>query len=257
MISIVIPTKNGLKFIERAIKSVQAQTEQDFEIIIVNDASTDHTAAILSDLSQKDRRIRVITNKESVGPGMSRNIGVNEAKSELVAFLDDDDEWISGEKLTVQKRFLEENKNVVLVGSAKNNFIKEDGTPYPVRIDTQPVSDAEIRKTMLWRNPFITSSVMLRKDAYLKVGGFAPMFLAEDYDLWIRLGQQGEMANLYNCDINYMVREGSASSTRKQEMNQIVLDLVKKYKNEYPSLYLLALLKAHARIFLFNIKKIF
>lgn len=257
MISVVIPTKNGGKYIRRAVESVLNQSETDFEIIIINDASTDETISILSELEQKDSRIRVITNTKSVGPGISRHIGIREAKSELIAFIDDDDEWISKEKLALQIKYFADHPEATVVGSAKNNFVKEDGSPYPVRMDRQPQSDAEIRKTMLWRNPFITSSVMLKKSPYLQVGGFGSLYLAEDYDLWMRMGSHGTLANIPNCDINYTVRQGNASTTRQLEMNKIVLGLVKNYKKDYPDYYYINLLKAYARIWLFHLKHLF
>jgi glycosyltransferase involved in cell wall biosynthesis len=257
MISVVIPTKNGSRFIERAIKSILAQSMQDFEIVVIDDASTDSTPQLLKELQLREPRLRVITNQKSLGPGISRHVGIRESKAEHIALIDDDDEWVSKEKLSLQYAYLKEHPDVAVVGSAKNNFIKEDGSPYPVRVDRQPLTDEEIRRTMLWRNPFITSSVLFRKDRYLEVGGFAPMYLAEDYDLWMRLGQHGTLANIPNCDINYMVREGSASTTRQQEMNKIVLSLVKNYKNEYPDNYYINLLKAYARVWLFDLKHLF
>ncbi|MES3005357.1 MAG: glycosyltransferase family 2 protein [Patescibacteria group bacterium] len=257
MISVIIPTKNGSQYIGRAIKSVLSQTETDLEIIVINDASTDNTANLVTELQQHDARIRLITNKTSVGPGISRHVGIRESKSEFIALIDDDDEWLSKEKLSLQKKYLDEHPRVAVVGSAKNNFVREDGSIYPVRMDRQPETDAEIRRTMLWRNPFITSSVMLKKDPYLEVGGFSPMYLAEDYDLWMRLGHHGELANIHNCDINYMIREGSASTLRQQEMNHIILGLVKNYKNDYPRFYYINLIKAYARIWLFDLKHLF
>lgn len=253
MISIIIPTKNASKHIIRAVESVISQSEKDIEIIIINDASTDDTAQVLADLQKKDNRIHIITNQKNVGPGISRDIGIRQAASDYIAFIDDDDEWVSKEKLALQKKYLDEHPHVVIVGSAKNNFIREDGTPYPIHLDRQPQTDAEIRRSMLWRNPFITSSILLKKDAYLQAGGFAPMYLAEDYDLWMRMGQQGVLANILECDINYMVREGSASTTRQQEMNRVVISLIKKYKDTYP-FFFMSLIKGYLRLLVVYIK---
>lgn len=258
MISIIIPVKNGSKYIKGAIESIRSQTEKNVEIVVIDDASTDDTQTILSEIQKTDLLFKIIRNEKSRGPGASRHIGILASSGELIAFLDDDDRWISPQKLSKQSTYLQDNPECVIVGSAKNSFTSEDGSPYPIRRDTQPKSDEDIRKEMLWRNPFITSSVMLKKEAYLKVGGFTDMYLAEDYELWMRLGKTGKMANIEGCDIQYTVRASNASNTRRQEMNKIVLDLTKKYRGDYPSpLYYVFLLKAYMRVWLFNLKQIF
>ena len=88
---------------------------------------------------------------------------------------------------------------------------------------------------------------MFRKNAYEKAGGFAAMYLAEDYDLWLRLAEQGKMANIEGCKTHYLKRSAGAAQSNKHKMNKTVLELIKKYGKNFPN-YWEALLKAYIRI---------
>src|SRR3954462_722351 len=106
MISVIIATKNGSKFIAGALQSVQNQsyaldesTKNALEIIVVNDGSTDHTEAVVRSLMEKDNRIQLISLPSNIGPGLARNKGIEKSTSEYIAFLDDDDIWLSTQKL--------------------------------------------------------------------------------------------------------------------------------------------------------------
>lgn len=94
MISVIVPAYNIEKYIHVCLNSVLRQTYQDFEIICIEDASTDSTPEILEYFVQKDSRIRIIKNDSNMGPGYSRNVGLNEAKGKYISFLDGDD-WLS------------------------------------------------------------------------------------------------------------------------------------------------------------------
>ena len=90
---------------------------------------------------------------------------------------------------------------------------------------------------------------MFRKDAFQKAGGFAAMYIAEDYDLWLRLAQEGKVANLENCNTRYYVRQNGAAKKGQQEMHHIILGLIRKYRNKFPN-YLLAKIAAYTRMLL-------
>ncbi len=303
MLSTIITTKNGSKYICRAIDSVLAQIpalkalspSYDLELIIVSDGSTDNTAEIVGkkiaqaiELGQaSDDQIRLIELKQNIGPGLARNLAIlggdaegqnySEARGEYIALLDDDDVWTDPKKLANQKVFLDIDENVVLVGASKVEFVTEDfikennvATNNAKNAVANTASDTatthkyfygekdavKIRKNMLLKNPVITSSVMFRTYIFKGLGGFENMYLAEDYDLWLRMGLAGQILNIDGADTLYTVRLASASNTRKLELNKAVLNLVKKYKGLYPNYYP-AILKAHARIVLFHLKKFF
>lgn len=245
MISIIIATKNGEAYIERAIKSVQHQSEKDLEIIVVSDGSTDLTSQIVNRLAKADPRIQLIEQNPNIGPGRARDLAIQHAKNDLVAIIDDDDVWLSDQKLAHQKTFLDNNADHVLVGAGEVDFVRENGEH--IFTFTPPLKDCHIRDTILLRNAFISSSVMFRKSAYQKVGGFSSLYLAEDYDLWMKLGTVGKFANIEDARVQYTVRNGGLSRSRRQEMNRTVLALIKRHRKEYPN-FVSGYIKAHARI---------
>ncbi len=251
MISIIITTKNGSPTIERAIKSIQAQTEKDFEIIVISDASTDDTEEKVKRMSTEDSRIKLILLTENVGPGKARTLAIEKSQGEFIAILDDDDFWISSEKLETQKNFLLENPDHVLVGSDHVRFVDEEGKI--LFIFESEKTDEEIKRHIFLHNPFVTSSVLFRKEAYLKAGGFSELRLAEEYELWLSMGLYGKFANLRNCEIEYTQRASGLTLSRRQKMNKIHLMLVKRHSADYP-LYILALLKAYLRLILTSFK---
>ncbi|MEN9649268.1 MAG: hypothetical protein RL094_235 [Candidatus Parcubacteria bacterium] len=260
-ISVIIATKNGAAFISRAIKSVFEQsfandthTQHMLEVLIINDGSTDSTATVVNELKTFEPRLRLVNLPKNVGPGVARDIGIKEATGKYIAFIDDDDLWLSPQKLQKQHDFLDDHHEHLLVGSSTINIVKEDGSP--IRTHKNPTRDEDIRAVLLQRNCFTTSSVMFRKEAYLKVGGFKPMYLNEDYDLWFRMGIEGKIANLDGCDVEYTIRKSSASSAKALEMNKITLDLIQTYKNNYPG-YIPGLLRSYARILFLYVKNLF
>ncbi len=266
MIHVILATKNGSKYIERAIQSVLTQTENHLEMIVVDDASTDSTAEIVKKMAILDPRIRLVSLTKNVGPGKARDAGIKAITLEssipkeniYIALIDDDDVWLQSNKLERQKSFLDTHTEHALVGSAKIFNVDERGLPYPDEKNSAymtPHFDHEIRSEMLRRNCFVTSSVMFRKKAYDAVGGFKPMHLAEEYDLWLRMGRVGWMTNLDGIEVNYTFRHGSVSRLKQREMYTTVLSLVKEYKNQYPKKWL-GLAKAYARILLFDIKQL-
>lgn len=108
MISIVIPVHNAERFLEQTIDSVLAQTYQDWELIPVDDCSTDHSLAILQTYAKKDQRIHPVSMVQNQGAALTRNHGIRQAKGEYLAFLDADDVW-RPEKLEAELNFMVEN----------------------------------------------------------------------------------------------------------------------------------------------------
>lgn len=263
MISIILATKNGGQYIEKAINSVIAQTYPDFELIVISDGSTDNTTDIVKSIKDKDSRIKLYELKTNIGPGKARDIAIrggfvqdtmiSPAAGEYIAIIDDDDLWISQEKLFNQKEYLDKNPKVVAVGSSNVSFMNEgNGHIWWLKNCEDP---EHVHKRMLGYNPIITSSVMFRKSTYIECGGFSSAYLAEDYDLWLSMGKLGKISNISGCDTQYTVRKGSASKSRQMEMNKAVLALAIKYRKDYPN-FLYALTKGYARIILLFIKNL-
>lgn len=247
MISIIIATKNGGKFLKRSIASIETQTEKDYEVIVISDGSTDNTPDIVREMQLTRPWLKLIELNKNIGPGLARDIGIRESIGEYVAIIDDDDEWIDPDKISLQKEFLNKNTEYVLVGSKETDFVNEDGT---LLFTYQPeFEDKKIRQKILLENQFITSSVMFRKDSYIKSGGFSPMYLAEDYDLWMKMMKLGKVANLDNCKTRYYTRKSGAHRSNATNMNKVIINLVKKYKCDFPKFWL-AIIKAYLRLVL-------
>jgi glycosyltransferase involved in cell wall biosynthesis len=258
MISVIIATKNGEKYIARATQSALSQSvaienAQDsakypgFEIVAISDGSTDKTAEIVREIGAKDPRVKLIKLTENVGPGLARNQAISQSTNAYIALLDDDDLWTNPDKLKNQINYLEEHPEVVLVGAQKTEFTRENGEH--LRWIINETDSNNIREHMLAYNPVITSSTVFRKKVFDQVGGFKAMYLAEDYDLWLRMGLQGEISNVQDSETIYTIRNNSASKMKSIEMAKTVLRLVKEYRHLYPN-YLKSLAKAYARILL-------
>lgn len=259
MISIIITTKNGEKYIARAIKNALSQSiaisnSKDpsqfsgFEIVVVSDGSTDNTVSIVHELALHDARIRLIELVQNIGPGLARNLAILGGKikeensliipsisNPFVAILDDDDLWQNPKKLENQISYLNDNPNVVVAGAIKTEFTRENGEH--LRWIINETDPQRIRSNMLSYNPIITSSAVFRTNTFRAIGGFKPMYLAEDYDLWLRMGTHGDISNVEGAETIYTIREGGASKSRQIEMAQVVMRLAREYRHQYPHFY--------------------
>jgi glycosyltransferase involved in cell wall biosynthesis len=178
-ISVVIPAYNAERYIAKAIESCLSQTYTPHEIIVIDDASTDGTAAIAESFPPP---VRVIRLAENMGVSVARNRGVQASTGNWLAFLDADD-WFLPEKLESQRRCSLDNPQVVLIYTGYR-MIGIDGS----ESCGQFFWPRELWPTLRYRNPLNLSSVLLRRDAFDAVAGFDPAFrTAQDWDLWLRL----------------------------------------------------------------------
>ena len=234
-VSVILPTHNGSKYISKAIESVLSQSLEDLELIIIDDGSTDRTSEVVKEFTKKDKRIVFENNKENLGIQKTLNKGIQMARGEYVARIDDDDEWVYLDKLEEQTAFLDRHGNYVLVGTG---VIVVDEDRKELFRFMQPETDAEIRDKMLLKSCFTHSTVMFRKDTALEIGGYSEeegALHVEDYDLWLRLGVVGKLYNLRQYGIKFMLREGAISSKYKLEQFRKNVKLVVKYRKHYPN----------------------
>jgi len=197
----VISVHDGEPFLAPALESLLTQEACDFEIVVVDDGSTDATPETLATFRARDARIVVETQpKRGLAEGLNRGIAL--ARSPLVARLDADDIALPG-RLARQVRFLEAHDQVGLVGGAVR-FVDEQGRPFG---DWEyPLSDAEIRTAFAHTTPFAHSAVMLRKHAFECAGGYRRAFTsALDLDLWLRIAEGFGLANLPEPLVAYRV----------------------------------------------------
>lgn len=196
MISIVIPLYNKEKQIANTIQTVLSQTFQNFEIVIVNDGSTDNSVEEVEKI--KDSRIRII-NQQNAGVSVARNRGIEEAKYDLIAFLDADDEWKPEYLETQYNLFLKYPDCEVFV--TKYEFADEKGNIKQAVIKRIPflTEDGVLNnyfEVINYSNPPITSiTIMVRKSAIVEIGGFlVGATLGEDLITWAKLAVKYRIA---------------------------------------------------------------
>ncbi len=251
-ISIILPSYNGARFLPRAIASVLAQDYSDWELLIVDDGSTDGTCAVAEAYAATDLRIRVLLNGTNQGIQKSLNRGLREARGEYVARIDDDDTWLSPSKLSRQAVFLGAHPDHILIGTGTVVFNEEARETMRY---LAPVTDAAIRLRMLFKNCFTHSGVMFRKDAAISAGGYnedRAVLHVEDYALWLKLGVAGKLHNLPSYDTGFTAREGSLSAVNKRTQLKKTLDLIAQYRSVYPG-YRMARGTVRAKIFLLTL----
>ena len=181
-VSIVLPLYNAENTIVFSVRSVVDQTYKDWELIIVNDGSTDNSVAVLLELlDQLDFETREkikFLSQENKGPSFTRNLGITSATGSYIAFIDSDDAWVK-EKLDLQMSYFEKNKNIGIIAGGFNNIIFPKDDKF-----------IEISFTkLLFRNYFLTPTVVIKKDF---LDGEDYYFnedkkYSEDQDLWFRL----------------------------------------------------------------------
>jgi len=234
IVSVVLATYNRAELIGKAIESVLSQTFADLELIVVNDASSDHTLEVVLRYAKKDPRIRVFTNEHNAGQVKSLNRGIKESQGKYVARIDDDDVWCDPKKLEKQVGFLESHLEYVLVGGGII-IVNEEGKEM-VRF-LHPKEDKEIRDMILMSAPFAHGAVVFRKDACDKVEGYNEhMEYGEDWDLWLKLGKVGKMANVQDYVLLYRKSLNRKTSNWRNE-TKYDNALRKAYCHDYPNYY--------------------
>ncbi len=188
LVSVIIPAYNGEKFIPQSIGSVLAQTHTDWELIVVDDGSTDGTRAVVEGFCKKDPRIKYFYEENSGGPARPKNLGMKHAVGEYIAYLDQDDEWLP-EKLEKQIRLFERSSNIGLVG-CDAALVDNKGKVFSAYKTPEPKS---IFPYLLERDYiYSNSSVVIRREVVKKVGARdEKLKYAEDWDMWIRIAVAG------------------------------------------------------------------
>ena len=207
VVSVIMAAYNGAALIPETIASLTAQTFGDFELVVVDDCSTDDTLALLG--SYRDPRIRVIAAETNQGPVRTRNRAFAEARGRYIAALDQDD-LCRPERFARQVAYLDAHPDVVLAGSGTS--ILEDGAVRPSALP--PVSTPfVIEWLMRIMNPLVWSSVMIRAEAARTLDPFTrpDILYAEDFDLYHRMSRIGRIARLDDDLLLYRSHAGGAS----------------------------------------------
>ena len=233
MISIIIPAYNAEKYLANTIQSVINQTYIDWELIIINDGSTDGTLELINNFKDKDSRIKVFSH-ENAGVAHSRNRGIAEAKGEFIAFLDADDLWTI-DKLEIQLKALQNNPEAGVAYSWVD-YIDETGKfLYPGSHIT--VNGDAYPKLLI--NNFLEngSNPLVRQDALAKIGDFdVNLPPAEDWDLYLRLAREYQFVAIPKPQILYRLCTNSCSANITKMETQALLVIEKAYNQTPESL---------------------
>ena len=240
-VSVVTISHDRARFLPEAIESVLAQSFTDWELILVDDGSTDGTEAVVAPYAARDARVRYLRNETCCGIVRSRNRGLEAAGGEYVAVLDSDDAWCDPDKLRMQVEFLDGHQDHAIVGGG---VVVVDARGRETRRFQNPDTDRRIRATMLSRNPLAHSSVMFRREVALAIGGYgaepsvARLDANEYYALFLGIGCRAKMANSPNPVLKYRSHGGNTSVLKRREQMRNSLDLILSHRRDYPNLHL-------------------
>jgi glycosyltransferase involved in cell wall biosynthesis len=214
-LSIIMPVYNTVSYLGESVESVLSQSFTDFELIIIDDASTDGSAELLNNF--RDDRIKILTNTQNKGIVFSRNRGLNEAQGNFIAQFDSDD-VARPDKFEKQIDFLKRNPDFGMVGSwvrmidSEGKLIKQKW-----RLPAKPHL---IPAIMLFRNYFVQSTIVARHGA-IPEGGYKTGYdVVEDYKMWIEIANKYKVWNLPEYLVNYRVHGSSATNSDSTRLNK-------------------------------------
>ncbi len=208
LVSIILPTYNGSRYLDQAIQCCVSQTYENWELIIVDDASTDDTPLIIDRWVKKDSRIRCIKNPTNRKLPASLNIGFAQAKGELLTWTSDDNEHLP-QAIEEMVFFLQFHPEVDLVYT---DFVEIDEAGAPLQL-------VEVRspQELVVEGNVIRCSFLYKRAIQEKLGGYAEdLFLTEDYDFWIRAAASFRLEPLHKAIYRYRLHSGSLTTSKYQ-----------------------------------------
>ena len=226
-ISVIMPVYNAERHLNDAVCSILTQTFQDFELLIIDDGSTEQSLPIL--YSFKDPRIQILTNETNRGTYPTRNRGLQLAKGKYIAVMDADDIALP-DRLLTQYNYMEKHTDVCVIGA---------GTMFWPYSDMQPNADS-IRAVLLLNNCFIHSSLFIRKELMTSLGGYDERFTyAADYDLVCRIALKGKLEILQQPFVQYRWHDQQISICKKEEQQYFAEQIRNAYRKAFIRQYLL------------------
>ncbi|HRJ54150.1 MAG TPA: glycosyltransferase family A protein [Candidatus Thiothrix moscowensis] len=219
LISVILPVYNGEVWLKDAIQCVLDQTFQDFELIIINDGSTDKSWDTICSFT--DIRIKAY-HQNNIGLAATLNRGINLSQGSFIARQDQDD-WMHPERLAKQISFLNKHSDYAGVGTWAE--IRQDNNPTK-RYHHHPTENKTLQLILLFDNPFVHSSMLLRRAPLIQLGGYCidpARQPPEDYELWSRLAKQYNIANLDSVLTAYREVAGSMSRTSNNPFQEKVI----------------------------------
>jgi glycosyltransferase involved in cell wall biosynthesis len=217
LVSIIIPVYNGERFLKATLESVFAQTFKDYEVICVDDGSTDRSSAVISEISSAHTQPVRLLRQHRGGQSAARNMGARNSSGQYLAFLDQDDIWYPT-KLERQVEVLETRQAAVLVHS-DHDLIDETGRVLQRNVASaaRNASDKGLVTRLLGPHAWIFPSLLMaRKSAFIQIGGFDPeLRFDEDADLCMRMHELGE--SVFLDEVGGAHREHTASASKRTD----------------------------------------
>lgn len=222
-VTVFMAAYNASQYISKSIQSVLDQSYTDFELLIVNDGSTDDTVKVIQ--SFQDPRIRLIDNNQNKGIPYTRNVGVREAKGKYFAILDSDDISQSN-RLETQVAHMEKDPDLAVLGSwAKVIDSRGNLTGETLQVHDNP---QKINVVLFFENTLVHSSVMMRTDLLRKVGGYPHHEVAQDYGLFCNIAERHKIKNIPEFLVQYRVHSSNISKTKKDRLSQELCKIKKR-----------------------------
>lgn len=212
-VSVLMTVHNAGPFLREAVDSILAQTFSDWELVVIENGSTDDSPAILA--SYTDPRINVSPQKENVGRTRALRAAFAMARGNYIAILDADD-IAQSERLEAQVAYLDDYPDIVLLGTWAR-FISENGQVIKADAVTPPTDSRSLYDHLGWGNPFVHSSVMYRATQAADVGGYPEeLAYAQDCGLWLKLAQRGGLGMIPKALCDYRVLQTGLTQAPKQ-----------------------------------------
>jgi glycosyltransferase involved in cell wall biosynthesis len=227
-VTIAMPVHNARAYLREALDSVLTQTFPDWELIAVDDASSDDSWAILTEYAARDPRVRPLRQPAHAGIVAARNRAFAEASptSTYLAILDADDAALP-DRLDAQVAFMDRHPDHALVGG---HTLIIDERSRKLGIRRYPLQYREICAVIARYNPFAQSAVLLRRSLLAQVGSYDPTFpRCQDYDLWLRTASRFPVANLDQPVIRYRISAAQGKSTHLRQTLQLTLQLQRRW----------------------------
>jgi glycosyltransferase involved in cell wall biosynthesis len=217
VVSVMVPVYNTGRYLAATIEGILSQTFTDWELVAIDDGSTDDSAAILKRYADRDPRVRFVS-RANRGIVHTRNELLAMARGRYLAVNDSDDISLPN-RLADEVRYLDEHPDTVVVGGW---FDLIDAAGRRLTTLRPPADDAGIQRDLLAGHCSITHSCgLMRRDAVDRVGGYRTDFtFAHDLDLWLRLGEVGRLANLERTVVQFRLHESSVSENKRYEQRQ-------------------------------------
>jgi glycosyltransferase involved in cell wall biosynthesis len=231
-VSIVLATFNRADMLDSAVQAVRNQAFTDWELLIVDDASGDHTPEVGRTWAERDPRIVYIRHRVNQKISRAYNTAFHRARGEYIAMMDDDDAWCIADKLERQIAFLDANPEYVTCGGG---LIVVDPAGKEKYRYLKPETDDQIRSVMLLSNPIANSTSVFRRVAGEMVGWYdANLPLAGDRDFWMKMARLGKMYNFPEYLAYYTMGEHNNTIVHIRPHLRISLMLTTRYRKEYP-----------------------